>query len=119
MKKFDFKMCAAGHPVVTKAGLKVRILCTDRVGANPPIVALVGEEENISTFDKYGRGVNCLYHLVMVPETIKRYYNVYTDKEGELVTGALCTSIAGALAELKCIKQGYKFLRREEVEVKA
>lgn len=40
MKQFDLEKAIAGEPVVTRNGSPVRILCTDRVGDQYPIVAL-------------------------------------------------------------------------------
>ncbi len=42
MKPFDIELAKAGHPVCTRAGLPVRILCYDKISnAGYSIVALV------------------------------------------------------------------------------
>lgn len=49
MKPFDIELAKAGHPVCTRDGRAVRILCYDRKNTKYPIVALIdrGEYENI------------------------------------------------------------------------
>lgn len=41
MKPFDIELAKAGHPVCTRDGRKVKILCFDRKNPYFPIVALV------------------------------------------------------------------------------
>lgn len=55
MKPFDIELAKQGHPVVTRAGNKVRIICFDVKGPYP-VVGLVdlGEEETAATFTEEG-----------------------------------------------------------------
>lgn len=41
MKPFDIELAKKGHPVCTRNGCKVRIVCFDRKSALYPIVALI------------------------------------------------------------------------------
>lgn len=117
MKKFDFNLCAAGHPVATSGGSTVRILCTDRKHKSLPIIALVGQDESVINFSKEGVSSSGLYTLVMVPKPIKRYYNVFTTEIGDIVVSNMFKSTAEANANKK-INEHLIFQRREMVEIK-
>lgn len=119
MKKFDFEMCVAGHPVVTLGGTFVRILCTDRDADKAfPIVALVGSDQEIVKFSKTGKSPSGMYELGMVPEAVKRYVNVFMDGNGELYVSPMLKSPKEAIDNKK-INNHLKFIRRDVLEFKA
>lgn len=56
MKPFDLTAAKAGAPVRLSDGTEsVRIICWDRKGNNPPIVALIGHNETAWCFNADGR----------------------------------------------------------------
>lgn len=57
MKEFDIELAKAGHPVCTRDGKPVRILCYDRRGNNYPIVTLIdkGGYEEYQSFTINGK----------------------------------------------------------------
>lgn len=75
-KKFDIELAKKGHPVQTRSGLPVRILCTDRKSPNP-IVALVSESEWIGYYNKKGvcSSRDTGEALVMAPIIQRRWSN--------------------------------------------
>lgn len=92
MKEFDLEKAKTGHPVCTRDGHKVRILCFDKKGHHS-IVALI-EDSGIEVticYDNRGRynddGKESLHDLFM--ETVKQeaWINLYKDKDGLLFPG--------------------------------
>lgn len=72
MKPFDIELAKAGHPVCTRDGRKVRIVCFDMKGSKSPIVALV-EVDGREVILRYNEKGNiyispCDYDLMMLPE---------------------------------------------------
>lgn len=57
MKPFDLELAKAGHPVCTRDGRKVRIICFDKKDEDFPIIALLdfGNYESIATYTLEGR----------------------------------------------------------------
>ena len=53
MKPFDLEKAKAGHPVCTRDGKDVRIICWDRKFGKYPIVALVFDEDGEEYFGSY------------------------------------------------------------------
>lgn len=81
MKEFDLEKAKAGHPVYTRDGREVRILCFDRQ-SDSPIVALVknNEVEDIISFNNKGRRndvFDCGYDLLIKPVKQERWANIY------------------------------------------
>lgn len=98
MKEFDLEKAKAGHPVCTRDGHEVRILCFDREG-HLPIVALVkdGDNETILSYDDMGRysndGRECMCDLFMKSVKQERWINLYKNSKGDLyIGGNLCES---------------------------
>ena len=75
MKPFDIELAKAGHPVCTREGRKVRILCFDVKGSTAPIVALVevNGREIVLHYNEDGISITspCCYDLMMLPEKKK------------------------------------------------
>ena len=57
MKPFDIELAKAGHPVCTREGESVRIVCYDRKNTKYPIMALIdkGEYENHCSYTIEGK----------------------------------------------------------------
>lgn len=85
MKKFDLELAKAGHPVQTRDGKKVRILCFDRKDVDYPIVALVEIDGYEYTKHYTLKGVaNDIDHgmdLFMAPYKHEGWMNVYRDAD--------------------------------------
>ena len=84
MKPFDLELAKAGHPVCTRDGRKVRIICFDRENTKFPIVALVQyvDGERVNTFTnegKYSQVVDCNVEvdLFMASEKKEGWINIY------------------------------------------
>lgn len=56
MKPFDIELAKAGHPVCTREGEPVRIICYDRKNTKYPIMALIdkGDSEDIVSYIRQG-----------------------------------------------------------------
>ena len=75
--------------VVTRDGRSARIICTNRLDENYPVVALVhgGDCErsyNYTTFGKvyYHQNRDCELDLFFAPEKKEKWVNVYEDSNG-------------------------------------
>lgn len=86
MKEFDLQKAKEGHPVCTRDGKPVRILCFDKHDdSGSPIVALVcGNDKNEALFDYHinGRFINrreLCNDLMMVTEKKQGWINIYKD----------------------------------------
>lgn len=92
MKEFDLEKAKVGHPVCTRDGKEVRILCFDRIG-HYPIVALVKEagDETIFSYNKKGRfsndGSGCMCDLFMKAVKREAWINLYKGKDERLFPG--------------------------------
>lgn len=89
MKQFDINLAKQGHPVQTRDGKPVRIICFDRKGNNP-IVALVGDEEVIFWYDETGKqcaGIHGNKDLFMATTKHEGWINLYKDEDGTIRTG--------------------------------
>lgn len=67
MKKFDLELAKAGHPICTRDGRNVRLICFDAINNHYPIIGLIsydGQEKPKSfTIDgKYIFGEDCFYN---------------------------------------------------------
>ena len=88
MKPFNLELAKAGHPVCTRDGKEIRIICFDRCKPNFPILALIkcdGIEEIISyAIDgKYlFNGKSTEYDLMMATEKKEGWINIYK-RDGE------------------------------------
>lgn len=86
MKPFDLEKAKVGHPVCTRDGEQVRILCFNKEGNDFPIVALIKKglvESTIAyTIDgNYYSSENlCGLDLFMVSEEKKGWTNIYKCK---------------------------------------
>lgn len=86
MKPFDLELAKAGHPVCTRDGRPVRILCYDFITQeNNPIIGLVRLSEKQEgtvyyrengRFEAWGGGDHAL-DLMMAPEKKVGWINVY------------------------------------------
>ena len=85
MKEFDIELAKAGHPVCTRDGKSVRILCYDKIGNNYPIVTLMdkGEYEEYIPFTIDGRyysnGRESNNDLFMASAKKEGWVNIYKD----------------------------------------
>lgn len=82
MKPFDIELAKKNHPVQTRDGRPVRIICYDRKNKEYPIVALMSEDE-VPWFyrnDGTSSGSNN-YDLVMVPIKKEGWINIYKTQE--------------------------------------
>lgn len=70
MKPFNLELAKQGHPVMTRDGKPVRILCFDKQGTSYPLVGLVKNRqcEEMETYDTDGfSGCGGDSNLVMAP----------------------------------------------------
>lgn len=87
MKQFDLEKAIAGEPVVTRNGSPVRILCTDRVGDQYPIVALI-RDDNYDTIVSYTKegfihlDKEAANDLFMATKKKEGWINVYITEDG-------------------------------------
>lgn len=98
MKPFDIELAKAGHPVQTRDGKPVRILCYDRK-ANAPIIALILEEDDIeypypfyNNGKRYSDGIRS-DDLFMAPAKKEGWVNVYKSKYGNFVAGGVFLNV--------------------------
>ena len=103
-KPFNLEAAKTGKPVMTRSGLKVRIICTDRINGHYPVTALVMDEdgETVVSYTTLGE----YYHdngephsrdLVMAPEEVIRYVHIFQNRR----TGDLIASPVLTIGELK------------------
>lgn len=83
MKPFDIELAKAGHPVQTRNGKPVRIICFDRMYKNYPIIALVEVDDTEQSYyytneGKLVAGANNDLDLFMA--TIKKRVDKYLQK---------------------------------------
>lgn len=88
MKPFDLELAKAGHPVCTRDGRPVRILCYDFITQeNNPIIGLVRLSEKQEgtvyyrengRFEAWGGGDHAL-DLMMAPEKKEGWVNIYNE----------------------------------------
>lgn len=94
MKAFDIELAKKRHPVQTRDGKPVRIICFDRKG-NVPIVALVDmgdDAEHVRYYRANGRRSNTSdvsMDLVMAPVKKEGWVNVYKGDLGNFVAGGV------------------------------
>lgn len=87
MKQFDLEKAIAGEPVVTRNGSPVRILCTDRVGDQYPIVALI-RDDNYDTIVSYTKegfihlDKEAANDLFMAPKKKDGWINICITEDG-------------------------------------
>lgn len=94
MKEFNLELAKAGHPVQTKNGRPVRIICYNKVDANYPIVTLVKrldvEKEETIHYTLDGRFnvevKDDKFDLVMAPIKKEGWINVYRSSNGAMYT---------------------------------
>ena len=84
MKPFNLKLAKQGHPVCTRDGRDVRILCFDRMDPQYPIIALVKGNvfEKLQTYTSNGRLTDGEKHdcdLVMKSTKKQGWINVYSE----------------------------------------
>lgn len=94
MKAFDIELAKKRHPVQTRDGKPVRIICFDRKGT-APIVALVdtgNDAEEIRYYLADGKRSNTSdvsMDLVMAPVKKEGWVNVYKSDYGNFVAGGV------------------------------
>lgn len=111
MKEFNLELAKAGHPVQTRDGRKVRIICWSRKGKGikfvsedeyvleefRSIVALVYDEkkdiEEVCSYTQNGELADTLIvhnspkNLVMAPEKHEGWVNLFKDRENNIYSG--------------------------------
>lgn len=94
MKPFDIELAKANHPVQTRDGRLVRIICYDRQSHcnSYPIVALVpieGREETVyyTANGVYSESQESSLDLFMTSKTVECWVNLYKNKSGGLTVG--------------------------------
>lgn len=92
MREFDLELAKAGHPVQTRDGKEVRIICWDAKYGQYPIIALVKNPFDSSehpdsytidghyTHDEDGSELD----LVMATEKHEGWINLYKDKYNDV-----------------------------------
>lgn len=110
MKPFDIELAKAGHPVCTRDGKQVRIVCFDLIShGNTPIVALVKTGEKYEDPVCYredggflsGKNGDHPLDLMMVPEKKEGWMNVYENKMGVPFGGVIYESEEKAREHIK------------------
>lgn len=97
MKEFDLELAKAGHPVQTRDGKRVRILCFDRI-ASSPIVALVKIRDTLEKVYRYYNNGKCYdshdsieNDLVMDDVKHEGWINIYYDIDNPFYSGIFKT----------------------------
>ena len=69
------------RPIVTRDGRSVRIICTNRLDENYPVIALVNDEytEKCYSYSEFGKFENrdCELDLLFAPEKKSGWINIY------------------------------------------
>lgn len=121
MKEFDLEKAKAGHPICTRDGREVRILCFDRQSYSP-IVALVksNEVEDVVSFNEKGRRNDVFdsrYDLLIKTVRQERWTNIYKDLNGILfLGGSLYSSQKEAEMEAEEGAKAYSYYKTVRVE---
>lgn len=121
MKEFDLEKAKAGHPVCTRDGHEVRILCFDREGHHP-IIALVKDADNetIFSYDNMGRysndGRECLCDLFMKSVKQEKWINIYDSNRHLFTGGSLYDSKKEAEESAEKDKETYSYYKTAKVE---
>ena len=75
--------------VITRDGKSARIICTNRLDENYPVLALVNDEgaEECHSYTTFGKlytnqKIDCELDLFFVPEKKEKWVNVYKDSNG-------------------------------------
>ncbi len=108
MKPFDIELAKAGHPVCTRDGRAVRILCYDRKNTKYPIVTLIdrGEYENICSYTIEGKFGNNQEevgnNLFMSPVKKEGWVNVFINASyfGSKTAGTIYPTKEEALKDI-------------------
>lgn len=86
MKPFDLKLAKEGHPVCTRDGKDVRIICFDRKDELYPIIALIEypSQDRVECFTDKGKANFCNEidnHDLMMKSTKKEgWINIYKNR---------------------------------------
>lgn len=115
MRPFNLKEAKKGKPVITRDGQSVRIVCWDRKETDYPIIALIGDKEDISSFTTDGRyicGELGPKDLFMASEKKEGWTNIYKIKERRYPDG-FYTSEGEAK---KCINLSSEYVATIKVE---
>ena len=105
MKLFDLELAKAGHPVCTRDGRAVRILCYDFISPeNNPIIALVKlneKQEGAIFYGLNGKGSICDLDLMMTPQKKEGWVNVFINSfSGLKSTSTIYPAKGEALASI-------------------
>lgn len=122
MKPFNLELAKAGHPVQTREGNSVRILCYDREGEQYPIVALVKQDKPKAcelivpyTIDgkyEYGSIHDYSKDLVMATSKKEGWVNIYKNN-----VGTICSQVFGSESDAEAVTPTYsKFLLTKRIE---
>lgn len=85
MKPFDIELAKAGHPVCTREGNPVRIICFDRKNVKCPMIALIdrGDSEDFVSYiiqgTFYNNGKEHKDDLFMASVKKEGWINLYKD----------------------------------------
>lgn len=107
MKPFDLEKAKAGHPVCTREGKDVRIICWDRKFGQYPIVALMFDEDGDEYLECYTEeGFSCLdredaIDLFLKDENRVAWTNIYHDGMGNPYNDEFFDSEEGAKTRAK------------------
>lgn len=121
MKPFDIELAKAGHPVQTRDGRPVRIICYDRKAEFHHLVGLVptpdGSSETPINFTEDGR--MSIYQptdldLFMVTTKKEGWVNVYKNSKGDDYAGKIHSSEKEALTNVVTI--GDKYISTTKIE---
>lgn len=121
MKNFDLEKAKAGHPVCTRDGKEVRILCFDKKGRFP-VVALVkdGDNEDAFSYDDTGRyiddGKEYPYDLFMKTVKQEKWINIYDSNRHLFTGGSLYDSKKEAEKNAEKDKETYLYYKTAKVE---
>ena len=101
MEQFSLEKYLANpsRKLVTRDGRNVRIVCTDKIDLNFPIVALIettpGGEEVTHSYTKDGKyytACSDIFDLFFAPEKHEGWINVYRNNDSHTYTGAVYDS---------------------------
>ena len=95
MKQFNLEeyLKNPSKKVVTRDGRSVRIICTNRLDENYPVIALVNDEynEKCYSYSEFGKFENrdCELDLFFAPEKKEGWLNLYKDGNGRVAIGTV------------------------------
>ena len=101
MKQFNLEKYLENpnRKVVTRDGRSVRIICTNRLDDNYPVIALVNNEdsEKCYSYTEFGKfngyqTLDCELDLFFAPEKREGWTNVYEEGTNRYLDGCICST---------------------------